>query len=131
MLLEVLVSGTSVGGRAGTRRRICRFSVPGMLPEIMMYGPVDFTVANVTAFNGDFFAVFADFKDALVEFDALVIPICPARGMLYMRWWGFHGPRVAIPRLVFLPLCWSLVTPQRLTGPWKPLPTVMPAMSIY
>ena len=33
-------SGTSVGGRAGTRRRIWRFSVPGMLPESRMYGPV-------------------------------------------------------------------------------------------
>jgi len=38
---------------------------------------------------------------------------------------------VAIPRLVFRPLCWSIVTPQRLTGPWKPLPVVTAAMSVY
>ena len=33
-------SGVSVGGRAGTLSRIWRFSVPGMLPEIRMYGPL-------------------------------------------------------------------------------------------
>ena len=32
-------SGISLGGRAGTRKRIWRFSVPGMLPSISMYGP--------------------------------------------------------------------------------------------
>ena len=47
-----------------------------------------------------------------------------------MTWCGFHGPSVAMPRLVFLPLCWSMVTPQRLTGPWKPLPVVTAAMSV-
>ena len=30
------VSGVSFGGRAGWRRRIARFSVPGMLPSIRM-----------------------------------------------------------------------------------------------
>ena len=48
-----------------------------------------------------------------------------------MTRWGFHGPSVAMPRLVFLLLCWSMVTPQRLTGPWKPLPVVIAAMSAY
>ena len=48
-----------------------------------------------------------------------------------MRWCGFHGPSVAMPRLVFLPLCWSSVTCQRLTGPWKPLPVVIAATSMY
>ena len=38
---------------------------------------------------------------------------------------------MAMPRLVFRPLCWSMVTPQRLTGPWKPLPVVTAAMSMY
>jgi hypothetical protein len=47
-----------------------------------------------------------------------------------MTWWGFHGPSVAMPRLVFLPLCWSFVTCQRFTGPWKPLPVVMAATSM-
>ncbi len=47
-----------------------------------------------------------------------------------MTWWGFHGPSVAMPRLVFRPLCWSMVTPQRLTGPWKPLPVVTAATSV-
>ena len=36
-----------------------------------------------------------------------------------------------MPRFVLRPLCCSLVTPQRLTGPWKPFPTVTPAMSMY
>ena len=44
---------------------------------------------------------------------------------------GFQGPSVAMPRLVFLPLCWSMVTPQRLTGPWKPLPVETAAISVY
>jgi len=48
-----------------------------------------------------------------------------------MTWWGFQGPSVATPRLVFRPLCWSIATPQRLTGPWKPLPVVIAAMSVY
>ena len=29
-------SGAAVGGRAGYRRRIVRFSVPGMLPSMSM-----------------------------------------------------------------------------------------------
>ena len=33
------VSGVSFGGRAGWRRRMGRFSVPGMLPARSMYGP--------------------------------------------------------------------------------------------
>ena len=33
------VSGVSFGGRAGWRRRMGRFSVPGMLPSMSMYGP--------------------------------------------------------------------------------------------
>jgi hypothetical protein len=36
-----------------------------------------------------------------------------------------------MPRLVLRPLCWRMVTPQRLTGPWKPLPVVMAAVSVY
>ena len=46
-------------------------------------------------------------------------------------WCGFHGPSVATPRLVLRPLAWSTVTCQRLTGPWKPLPVVTAATSIY
>ena len=38
---------------------------------------------------------------------------------------------MATPRLVFLPLCWRIATPQRFTGPWKPLPVVIAAMSVY
>ena len=38
---------------------------------------------------------------------------------------------MATPRLVFRALCWSMVTPHRLTGPWKPLPVVTAAMSVY
>ena len=34
------VSGVSLGGRAGCRRRMGRFSVPGMLPSMRMYGPL-------------------------------------------------------------------------------------------
>ena len=33
------VSDVSFGCRAGWRRRIVRFSVPGMLPSMSMYGP--------------------------------------------------------------------------------------------
>ncbi len=47
-----------------------------------------------------------------------------------MTWWGFHGPRVAMPRFVFRPLCCRIATPQRLTGPWKPLPVVTAATSM-
>ena len=36
-----------------------------------------------------------------------------------------------MPRLVFRPLCWSMATPQRLTGPWNPLPMVIEPMSVY
>ena len=38
---------------------------------------------------------------------------------------------MATPRLVFRPLCWRIATPQRFTGPWKPLPVVMAATSVY
>ena len=48
-----------------------------------------------------------------------------------MTWWGFQGPSVATPRFVFRPLCWRIATPQRLTGPWKPLPVVTAATSVY
>ena len=34
------VSGVSLGGRAGGRSRMGRFSVPGMLPSISIYGPL-------------------------------------------------------------------------------------------
>ena len=33
-------SGVSLGGRAGYRMRMGRFSVPGMLPAMSMYGPL-------------------------------------------------------------------------------------------
>ena len=36
-------------------------------------GSFQLAIADVTAFNGDFFAVFADFEDAFVVFGSLVI----------------------------------------------------------
>ena len=50
-----------------------RFSVPGDAAFDEHIAGFDVAVSEEAAFDGDFFAVFADFEDAFVEFYALVV----------------------------------------------------------
>jgi len=102
---------------------IWRFSVPGMLLQ-------EVTTVLLLLHNGcirlwqSLLCRLFRFLDTFVKFYALVVSHLSRSWNWVHEVGGVPGSSVAMPRLVFLPLCCRQVTPQRLTGPWKPLPTV-------
>src|SRR4030065_1132549 len=97
-------SANPLGGRAGYRILIARFSVPAMLPATRTYEPFTSPYLRKPPFGVTSFPSLPIFNIRLLNSVLWWKPICPARAVEDMTVCGFHGPRVATPLFVFLPL---------------------------